>query len=224
MDKTECLDRYSEPETEEHLNGKRLLYEWIKKQDGVTNAVLEGWLPETKQRPDIMFNYHGKKCVIEYQCSPISSEYYDRRDLYQSAGIKDIWICGTEKYIQCLHKGNGVKRLNTLEECCGLYFNSTTKQFYKIDSALEKKDFEKIYNGKKYVLMKNIYDYVGCNLMRYIFVKDNTLNYDKTYRYPSPTGRPSNKYPYPVAKLEYRRNVSLARCFDLDKIKLTEIK
>ena len=57
MDKAECEDKYSESETEEHLNGKRDLYEWIKKQNGVENAVLEGWIPETKQRPDIMFNY-----------------------------------------------------------------------------------------------------------------------------------------------------------------------
>ena len=92
MDKTECEDKYSESETEEHLSGKRDLFEWIKKQKGVTNAVLEGWIPETKQRPDIMFEYCGKRYVLEYQCSPIASEYYDRHDLYKSSGIIDIWI------------------------------------------------------------------------------------------------------------------------------------
>ena len=80
-DKSEC-DKYSEPETEEHLRGKIDLYEWIKKQDGVTDAVLEGWLPETKQRPDIMFKFHGDQCVIEYQCSPIATEYIERHELY----------------------------------------------------------------------------------------------------------------------------------------------
>ncbi len=35
MDKTKCEDKYSESETEEHLNGKRDLFEWIKKQKGV---------------------------------------------------------------------------------------------------------------------------------------------------------------------------------------------
>ena len=40
MDKAECEDKYSESETEEHLNGKRDLYEWVKRQVGVTNAVL----------------------------------------------------------------------------------------------------------------------------------------------------------------------------------------
>ena len=87
MDKAECEDRYSESETEEHLNGKRDLFEWIKKQKGITNAVLEGWIPETKQRPDIMFEYEGKTCVIEYQCSPIATEYVERHDLYKASGI-----------------------------------------------------------------------------------------------------------------------------------------
>ena len=98
MDKEKCEDKYFETETEEHINGKRDLYEWIRKQKGVTGVILEGWIPETKQRPDIMFKHYGQQCVIEYQCTPISSEYYERHELYQAAGIKDIWILGTEKY------------------------------------------------------------------------------------------------------------------------------
>lgn len=100
MDKNECEDKYSETETEEHLNGKRDLFEWIKKQPCVTDAILEGWIPETKQRPDIMFKFNGKQYVIEYQCSPIASEYIERHELYQAAGINDIWILGTEKYLK----------------------------------------------------------------------------------------------------------------------------
>lgn len=100
MDKAECEDKYYESETEEHLNGKRDLYEWIKRQAGVTNAVLEGWIPETKQRPDIMFDYNNKKYVIEYQCSPIATEYIERHELYQTAGFTDIWIAGVKKYFK----------------------------------------------------------------------------------------------------------------------------
>ena len=121
MDKSECEDKYSEPETAEHIQGKRELYEWIKKQPGVTDVILEGWLPETHQRPDIMFKYNGKQCVIEYQCSPISTEYYERHELYQAAGINDIWILGTDKYF-----GEN-KRFNTLEKESGIYYNVATK-------------------------------------------------------------------------------------------------
>ena len=224
MDKETCEDKYSEPETEEHLNGKRDLYEWIKNQPGVTNVVLEGWIPETKQRPDIMFIYNGKQCVIEYQCSPISTEYYERHELYKAAGINDIWICGVEKYIQYYHKGNGIKRLNELEGICCLYYNSNTKQIYKVDTSIDKKTFNQICDNKKYKLMKTVNDYIGCKLTRFIKVKDTSLSYYKTYKYPSPTGRRSNKYPYPVAVLHYNHNLSLAQCFDLNTLVMTGIK
>lgn len=100
MEKMSCDYQYNEPETEEHLKGKRDLFEWIKKQPNVKNAVLEGWIPETKQRPDIMFEYKNKQYVIEYQCSPIATEYTERHELYKAVGIHDIWICGTQKYLQ----------------------------------------------------------------------------------------------------------------------------
>lgn len=132
MDKNKCEDKYSESETEEHLNGKRDLFEWIKKQKGVSKAVLEGWIPETKQRPDITFEYNGRKYVIEYQCSPIATEYIERHQLYKSAGINDIWICGTEKYL-----GNG-KRLNTLEKEACIYYDLKNKYIYKLDEITEK--------------------------------------------------------------------------------------
>jgi competence CoiA-like predicted nuclease len=127
-DKCECEDRYSESESQEHINGKRDLYEWIKIQDGVTDAVLEGWLPETKQRPDIMFKYNGKQCVIEYQCSPIASEYVERHELYQAGGIKDIWVLGTDKY---LNKKSSKKenRRKVIENKTNYYYDSLNNIF-----------------------------------------------------------------------------------------------
>lgn len=97
-EKSECSLMYSETETKEHLNGKKALYEWLKAQEGVINLQLEAWIPETKQRPDIYFEYDGERYVIEYQCSPIATKYAERHRLYELAGIKDIWILGTEKY------------------------------------------------------------------------------------------------------------------------------
>jgi competence CoiA-like predicted nuclease len=98
-EKDKCEDVYSEPETEEHIKGKRDLFEWVKGQNNVTDSIIEGWIFETHQRPDIMFKYKGEQFVIEYQCTPIASEYVKRHDLYKAAGISDIWILGTSKYI-----------------------------------------------------------------------------------------------------------------------------
>ena len=149
-DKAQCEDKYSEPETEEHLQGKRDLYEWIKRQDNVTDVVLEGWIPETRQRPDIMFKYNGKQCVLEFQCSPISTEYYERHELYQAAGINDYWILGTDKYLE-KEENEKSKRFRTkeIEYNTSFYYDSKFKILnYKIqhdfdfDIILKLKNFD----------------------------------------------------------------------------------
>lgn len=231
MDKAKCEDKYSESETEEHLCGKRDLYEWIIKQNGVKNAILEGWIPETKQRPDIMFEYNNKKYVIEYQCSPIASEYFERHDLYQAVGIHDIWICGTEKYF------GSNKRMNTLEASSHVYYDFKNKFLYVVDNISEAtfKEIKKLalwrenlttkykqqkYSKRPFHVMINAYDYT-VGYKNYIQVK-NTSNsyYCSGSHYPSPTGRPSRKYPYPVKDYEYLRNYSYATCYNLSDVKL----
>ena len=89
---------YYEPMTEEHIEGIRVLYNRLKEIEGVTNLEVEKYIKNTKQRPDIYFEYENKRYCIEYQCSPISTQYNKRHELYQFEGIEDIWILGTEKY------------------------------------------------------------------------------------------------------------------------------
>lgn len=129
----DCSGYYSEPETNEHKQGKTLLYNWIKKQPGVDNVKLEAWIPETKQRPDIYFEQNGKRYVIEYQCSPIASEYIKRRELYNLNNINDIWILGTEKYkIENIDMGYfHSSTYRTIEDKNSglIYFNYKTNEF-----------------------------------------------------------------------------------------------
>lgn len=222
--KNHCEDKYSEPETEEHIQGKRDLYEWIKKQPGVTDVILEGWIPETKQRPDIMFKYNSEQCVIEYQCSPISTEYHERHELYQAANIKDVWICGAQKYFQCYHHGNGDKRINELEKESRVYYNINNKCIFTIDKNMDKNVFNLIIKRKESKLhfMKNIYDYIP-NIQNYYLIKDEFKSYMSYSYYPSPTGRSSRKYPYPVIAYKFNKNLSLAKCMSLDSLKLKGI-
>lgn len=221
----EC-NEFSEPETEEHITGKQALYKWLLNQNGVSDVVLEGWIKSTKQRPDIMFKYFGQPCVMEYQCSPISSEYIDRHNLYNNAGIIDIWICGTKKYIQFYHTGKGRKRVSKLESEAKLYYNSETKQMYIIDTTINRKTFDRyerrknIWNNEQ--IMRNPYDYrIGKN--NYIFVKDWSQSYRSYNYYPSPTGRSSNKYPHPILRYNYFGNSSIAKCIPINMLKLTNI-
>ncbi|MBO3356282.1 competence protein CoiA [Clostridium perfringens] len=94
----DCPDIYSEGVTEEHIKGIELLHNWLQKQEGITNIELEKWIPETKQRPDIYFEYENKPYVIEFQCSPIATKFLERRELYRLNEINDIWILGCDKY------------------------------------------------------------------------------------------------------------------------------
>ena len=222
-DKEECFAMYSESETQEHLMGKTDLYNWLLTLDGLEDIILEGWIEETKQRPDIMFKYNNNQYVIEFQCTPISSEYFERHELYQSIGIKDIWICGTEKYFQCFHKGNGAKGINILEENCRKYYDYKNKNLYTLE-LLDKKRFKEIDKKKKKHdnLMESIDDYKdGKN--NYYYVKKITKSYDSYSHYPSPTGRPSNKYPYPVTEYEYNMNKSIATCNKMKDVRVCNI-
>lgn len=149
-EKCECEDRYSESESTEHINGKRDLFEWIKIQDGVTETILEGWLPETKQRPDIMFKWNEKQYVIEYQCTPIASEYIERHELYKSAGIIDIWVLGTKEYCNNINQESTQnKRGRVIEDYTSFYYDSLNSVFmFKTNLTNYKFNFENIHIDK----------------------------------------------------------------------------
>ncbi|MEX0598319.1 MAG: hypothetical protein WD512_17660, partial [Candidatus Paceibacterota bacterium] len=44
------------------------------------------------------FEVDDKKFVIEYQCTPIATEYFERKRLYDLNNITSIWILGTDNY------------------------------------------------------------------------------------------------------------------------------
>jgi competence CoiA-like predicted nuclease len=90
---------YSEPETDEHLLGKKTLFIWFKKQPNIKSVELEKWIPEIKLRPDLfVVDNLGRGYCIEYQCSPTTMEKKKfKSELYKSMGYKPIWIFGTER-------------------------------------------------------------------------------------------------------------------------------
>lgn len=120
--------------------------------------MLEGWIPETKQRPDIMFEYNKKQYVIEYQCSPIATEYVERHDLYKASGIIDIWIAGYVKYF----KKNS--RHKFLEDCIEGYYNTSTKNFH-IGRNTEQGKF-----------VSNIHIVSYFSLNTFVFINGNIIN------------------------------------------------
>lgn len=87
---------FSEGETEEHLSGKKLLYKWFKQQN--IPCQLEAYLPELKQRPDLLIWLTDQRPVaIEFQCSSLPIEkMIARTEGYQKNGYSVIWISGSK--------------------------------------------------------------------------------------------------------------------------------
>jgi competence protein CoiA len=85
-----CLEFY-ENETLSHMEGKLQLYQWLTRQR--IPAVLEYYDKEIQQRPDIMFEHHGRKFALEYQCSAIPEETFIKRtNTYLQSGYTPLWI------------------------------------------------------------------------------------------------------------------------------------
>lgn len=81
----ESCKTLSEGETKEHITGK----EWLHKR--LKNSQLEVYLPQLKQRPDLLF----MKTAVEFQCSPLELERLKKRTLnYQYFHYQPWWIVG----------------------------------------------------------------------------------------------------------------------------------
>lgn len=85
-------------ETKEHVDGINRLESILSKMDDVSDVLKTKQLEGTTQIPDLQFMRKGKSYVLEYQCSPIGSEYERRHAIYASCGVVDIWLCGSNKY------------------------------------------------------------------------------------------------------------------------------
>ncbi|MGM7680872.1 competence protein CoiA [Cytobacillus sp. Hm23] len=80
-----------EPESQYHMEGKRELYEWLKKQP--FSIKLEHYISNIKQRPDLIISDNHHVYAIEFQCSTISTELFAKRTAaYKKYGIIPVWI------------------------------------------------------------------------------------------------------------------------------------
>lgn len=147
---SDCPDIYSEGITEEHIQGIKTLYDWLSNQEGIENLQLEKWIPKTKQRPDIYFIKDKQEYVIEYQCSPISTQYNKRHDLYRLQGIKDIWILGTDKY--SIKKYEQILILDLFE------IELSNLRFKTIETEINNSDNQLIYLNQFGNLIKTVKD------------------------------------------------------------------
>ncbi len=77
--------------------GKLLLFQWLRGQQ--LDVRLEPYIPEIKQRPDLLLQLKNKTIAIEYQCARIPTELVVKRSRgYARAGIIPIWILGANNF------------------------------------------------------------------------------------------------------------------------------
>ena len=93
-----CSASFSEGESVSHLRGKQLLYSFFQRLE--KPSVLEPYLPELAQRPDLLVQHDGESIPIEFQCSRLPEEVKNSRtEGYRSLGMEPLWILQTpEKY------------------------------------------------------------------------------------------------------------------------------
>ena len=93
-----CLSSFSEGESTAHLLGKQHLYQLFTKLQ--LTPILEPYLPQLRQRPDLLISQNSKSYAIEFQCSSIANDLFRQRTTgYQKANITPIWLLHTpEKY------------------------------------------------------------------------------------------------------------------------------
>ncbi|MGY0692695.1 competence protein CoiA [Virgibacillus sp. FSP13] len=80
-----------------HEKGKFLLYQWFKHQQ--LDVKLEEFLPDIRQRPDLLVTINRKTIAIEFQCARIDADIIQKRTTgYRRAGITPIWIVGANHF------------------------------------------------------------------------------------------------------------------------------
>ncbi|WP_353056525.1 competence protein CoiA [Sporosarcina luteola] len=112
---TACSRSFSEGESQRHLNGKRLLYQFLL--TGKQEVELEPMLDRISQRPDLLVKTGGKSYPIEFQCSTIPiSLLEERTEGYRKAGMDPIWILHTPAKFTTLPEGVGMFQFSKFQE------------------------------------------------------------------------------------------------------------
>ncbi|MGG0669424.1 competence protein CoiA family protein [Lederbergia citrisecunda] len=110
-----CSASFSEGESQQHLNGKRLLYQLLL--NGKQKVELEPTLNKISQRPDLLIKTSKTKIPIEFQCSTIPiSHLEERTGGYRKAGMEPIWILHTPAKLTNLAEGVGIFQFSKFQE------------------------------------------------------------------------------------------------------------
>ena len=87
------LQKCQAGESAVHLLGKLAMVDFFESIGG--RVVLEPWLPEIQQRPDLLVTFDNRQVAIEFQCAPISVERVQHRTAgFAKLGLDVVWVLG----------------------------------------------------------------------------------------------------------------------------------
>lgn len=108
---------FSEGETEEHLNLKQVVFDWLQRHSPNSAIHLEGYLPKIRQRPDVLY----ETLAIEIQCSTLPYRRLEERtNTYRKNGYGVWWIIGNN-FLKNKKLTMIEKRFCAFNESCGLH-------------------------------------------------------------------------------------------------------
>ena len=153
-------DFFHENEGPEHLENKKSLIYWAKKN---ANVEMECLIPELKQIADIFIN---KQLALEIQCSPISCDLLrDRSNGYRSLGIQVLWLLGEKLWLR--------ERLTKLQRDFLYFSNNMGFHIWELD---HKKQVLRL----KYLLHQDLKGKLHYQLKEFFYGKGNLLEILRT--------------------------------------------
>ena len=153
-------DFFHENEGPEHLENKKRLFYWVKKNDEVE---MEYPIPELKQIADIFIN---KQLALEIQCSPISCELLrERSNGYRSLGIQVLWLLGEKLWLK--------ERLTQLQRDFLYFSNNMGFHIWELD---HKKQVLRL----KYLLHQDLKGKLHYQVKEFSYDKGNLLEILRT--------------------------------------------
>lgn len=133
---TTVCDSFSEGETKEHLDNKLWLQQWL------SGSQLEAYLPELKQRPDILWG----TVAVEVQCSALSIERLTERITnYRQHNYFSWWLLGI--------KLSPNKHWRELQKACSYYSDSWGIHLWTI----REKEISLFYNVQLHFRLGTVY-------------------------------------------------------------------
>lgn len=138
---SDCDSYFSEGESAAHLMGKQQLLSLFTKLS--LQPILEPYVPQIQQRPDLLLTKGGEKFAIEFQCSKIPAQLVQTRtNGYRLVNIHPIWVIQTPNDH---FKTTGLKKIS-INHTNAQYIKTYKKQRYLITYDVHSETFYYVSN------------------------------------------------------------------------------